>query len=242
MHGGEQGVKRRRCLSGVAIVGAAALGYDRATLSEEACMARRIALVLVVVAVVLVMAWFRVMMDGRTARQRADQLLAQGKADEAIGFYDRALHMYWPGSPAVARAVDALTTLAAQREASGDREGALHAWRVLRSGLYAARGLYLPYPQVVAQTEARIAELTAQKLNDPAEQERQLRFLQQSHDPHRGWSMLALAGFALWVGAAVGFIWRAMTPQGRLVVKPALRWAALFVAGYGLWLTGLYLA
>jgi hypothetical protein len=192
--------------------------------------------------VALLMAWARVAIDGHIARANGDELAAAGKADEAVGFYDRALHMYWPVSPDVARAVAVLSRWGAERETAGDDAGALHAWRVLRSGLYASRSLYQPYPDMIATCEAHIAALEAKQLGDSSTYARQLQQLQKSVDPSRGWSLAALAGFALWVGAAAAFIWRAMTPEGKLKARPALAWAALFVAGYVLWLIALRLA
>jgi hypothetical protein len=205
-------------------------------------LARKIAWVAFLFLVALFMAWMRVYLDGRQAYFRAEELARAGQTDEAIGFYDRALHMYWPGSPHTAGAVRALTHIAGDREASGDREGALHAWRILRSGLYAARGLYQPYAKVIEQSEEHVASLVALQAGDENLRQKQLALLRKSEDPARGWSMLALAGFALWVGAGFGFIWRALAPEGKIKARPAFAWGALFVAGYGLWLVGLYLA
>ncbi|NLH49257.1 MAG: hypothetical protein GX444_11735 [Myxococcales bacterium] len=205
-------------------------------------MARKIGWIAFLGLVVLFMAWLRVYFDGRQAFHRAEELSRAGRADEAIGFYDRALHMYWPGSPHTAGAVAALTRLAGEREASGDREGALHAWRILRSGLYAERGLYQPYAAIIARSEEHIAALVALLTGDETMKQSHLALLRQNEDPARGWSMLALAGFACWVGAGFGFIWRALAPAGKIKARPAFAWGALFVAGYGLWLLGLYLA
>jgi hypothetical protein len=217
-------------------------GYDRATSNPGKTVKQKALLAAGIIVLVLAMAWVRVALDGRAARGHADQLLAAGKADVAVGFYDRALHMYWPGSPDVARAVAALTELAEQREATGDLEGAVHAWRVLRSGLYAARGLYLPYADVVAQSEDRIAALVGRQLATPGAAEDHLAKLRKSQDPNRGWSLLAILGFAAWVGGAIGFLWRGMTPQGKLVRAAAIPWAGVFFGGYLMWLVGLYLA
>jgi len=192
--------------------------------------------------VVLAMAWLRVCVAGRQARAQADRLMTDQKVDEAIGFYDRTLHMYWPGSPDVAWAARQLTRIAEGREQSGDLPGAVHAWRILRSGLYAARGLYQPYPETIRHAEERIADLVSRDSGGEAERAKQLALMQKNQDPSRGWSMMALLGFALWVGSAFGFLWRALTPDGRLLTRPALLWSATFIAGYALWLVGLSLA
>jgi hypothetical protein len=205
-------------------------------------VAKKIRLLGGVAIVVLLMAWARVAIDGRLARNKADELAAVGQNDESVGFYDRALHMYWPGSPDVARAVDALEKMAAMRAAAGDVAGALHAWRVLRSGLYAARGLYQPYPAVIALSETNIAAMEASQLGDARAFDRQLKLLQKSFDPSRFWAMAALLGFVLWVGAAFEFIWKGLTPEGKIKAGAAAVWGGVFVAGWLLWIVSLRLA
>lgn len=205
-------------------------------------MRKKIAVSLVVVCAILLASWVRVLVDGRQARKQGDRLLAEGKPDEAIGFYDRTLHMYWPGSPDVARAVNALTTLAAARETDGDVEGALHAWRILRSGLYAARGLYQPYTATIALTEMHIAVLMTRQAGNDESYEKYLTLLQENRDPNRFWSLLALLGFAGWVGGVLGFIWRGMTPEGKLAGRSAWLWSGVFAIGFLVWMIGLYLA
>jgi len=205
-------------------------------------VARKAIFVAAVVVLIVLMAGVRVVISGHAARRTADRLLAEGNEDTAVGFYDRTLHMYWPGSPDVEAAVSHLSAMAGRRETAGDQEGALHIWRVLRSGLYAARGLYQPYKETIRHAEERIAALVALQKGDPTEQARHLEILQRSHDPRRSWSMLALLGFAVWLGGAVGFIWRGLSPKGKLHARPAAVWAAVFAGGYVLWLVGLYLA
>lgn len=203
---------------------------------------RKVGYGILIVFIVLLMAWARVAIGGHRARVAADRLLAQGQTDEAVGYFDRTLHMYYPGSPDVARAVATLTQMAERHAAQNDPDAALHVWRVLRSGLYASRGLYQPYAEVIGQTEQHIAALVALQAQDESEAARHLARLRENQDPKRGWSLLALLGFALWVGAAIAFLWRALTPDGKLLTRPAMVWSLVFVAGYALWLAGLALA
>lgn len=205
-------------------------------------MRKKIALCLAVIVVILLASWVRVSVDGRQARRQADRLLASGNPDEAVGFYDRTLHMYWPGSPDVARAVEALSALAGEREAGGDAEGALYAWRVLRSGLYAARGLYQPYSETIALSETHIAGLMARREGDDESREKYLALLRENRDPNRFWSMLALLGFAVWVIGVLGVIWKGLTPEGKWIGRAALLWSGVFLIGFTVWILGLYLA
>ncbi|HPQ69557.1 MAG TPA: hypothetical protein PKW95_10550 [bacterium] len=203
---------------------------------------RKIGAGVLIVCIVLFMAWVRVAVGGFRARVMADRLLAQGQTAEAIGYYDRALHMYFPGSIDVAQAVASLQRIADHFAAQNDFEAELHVRRVLRSGLYAARGLYQPYAAEIAASEERIAALVAMQAQDESVAAKHLALLRENHDPQRGWSMLALLGFALWIAAALAFLWRALTPDGKLLTRPAMVWGLVFVAGYALWLAGLSLA
>jgi len=202
---------------------------------------RRFLWVFILAAAVVLMAWLRVFISGHQARQTADRLVDQNRADEAVGYYDRVLHMYWPGSPDVARAVAQLEKIAAHAEQREDLSGAIHAFRILRSGLYASRSLYQPYPEIITMTEQKIVALSV-KMGNPDPPAQYLALLQKNQDPARSWSMIALLGFALWIGSTLAFLWRAVTPEGRLLPRPALCWGLAFAAGYGLWLAGLALA
>ncbi len=54
--------------------------------------------------------------------------------------------------------------------------------------------------------------------------------------------LLALTGYALWVGSVLGFTQRAFDREDRLIRSRALRWLAGFVIGFALFVAGLLFA
>ena len=56
------------------------------------------------------------------------------------------------------------------------------------------------------------------------------------------WSLLLLLGFATWVGSAFAFTQRAIDEQDRFIRREALRYGALIVLGFGLFVLGMSLA
>jgi hypothetical protein len=49
---------------------------------------------------------------------------------------------------------------------------------------------------------------------------------------------VAALGFAAWVGATVGLIFRGMSPEGRFQ-RQALQWMGGIVLGYVVWILGM---
>jgi hypothetical protein len=69
-----------------------------------------------------------------------------------------------------------------------------------------------------------------------------LALLEASPDPNLFWTLVLLAGFAAFVGAAFAFSVRAIDDEDRLVTASALRWGAVIVVSLGLFALGLSLA
>lgn len=53
------------------------------------------------------------------------------------------------------------------------------------------------------------------------------------------WAVVVLAGFLGWIGCTIGFIFGAFEKQGRFNNKRALKWGALVVVCYALWIVGM---
>jgi len=53
------------------------------------------------------------------------------------------------------------------------------------------------------------------------------------------WSVIVEVGFFGWVGSTIAFIFKAITPDNKLVKRNAIIWGALIVAFYALWIAGL---
>jgi hypothetical protein len=191
----------------------------------------------------------RVFWDGRAALAAGDEAIAHGDVDGAVVAWRRAARWYAPGAPHVADAYQRLEAVAREAEAHGDARGALAAWRAIRSSVVATRSFYTPYADRLEAADERIAALMAaeEKAADPARDEAarksfHLALLARDESPRLAYTVLALCGFAAWVGGGYWFARRGVTADDQLDRREALRAAALIVAGMAAWMIGLYWA
>ncbi|MDP8257049.1 MAG: hypothetical protein P9M14_14970 [Candidatus Alcyoniella australis] len=211
---------------------------------------RRALIVAAVVVSMLLMVLVRVWLGASSELDLAQRAREAENYDSAVLHYARALEWYVPGHSAMQAARQGLIDVAREAEQLQDLALALDAWRSLRSALYATRSLYTPGAELIVRCDQRIAYLAAQtdesrayhpELDLAGREERLLGLSERFAEPSPGLSLVAVLGFALWVLAAALFVRRASQPQAR--VGPLIvRWAPLFVAGYGLWLLALYFA
>lgn len=205
----------------------------------------------------------RFLWQGRRSVRAAELALAQGDRLEATRSYLDALRAYVPGSPFERRALDGLQAAAVAARRAGDVPSERRAWEAVRTGLLATRSLYLPYPTRFAEAQSHLAELDATAAFPPRQRPvpdldmvpmrgnapgRAMRPL----GPAMASTVLALAGFAIWVGAIVLLIRRGVERRPpRAAVKAtgtdagplgALMLPLLFVVGFALFLLGLRFA
>lgn len=214
-------------------------------------MWRQVALV---VAVFLAVVLMRVFWDGRAALAEGDAAMARGDARAALTGWRRAARWYAPGAPHVADAYERMEALARAADGRGDGELALEAWRAIRSSSLATRSFYTPHAAELAAADERIAALMARSEvaaapgkppgnHDEAERKAfHLALLERDDGPSLPWTLVALAGFAGWVGGGFWLARRGVTPDDQLARKPATRAAVLIAAGLIVWLLGLYKA
>jgi hypothetical protein len=89
----------------------------------------------------------------------AQQARKDGKFVPALTAYGSAIRMYVPGSPLTERSARTIWALAEERQAGGDPEGALLAYRELRSAFYAIHSIISPGKAWIARCDERIAAL-----------------------------------------------------------------------------------
>ena len=206
---------------------------------------RRVIWIIGFVVLVLAMVWVRVYIGAQTETAKGVEQVRNLDYYAAVHHFDRAVHWYTPFSAPVAESVKQLRELARVFEQRQDNEGALYTWRILRSALYAVRHVAQPYPEVIAEADARIAYLMAQRDfaagTEPFEIERadRLAQLQTKVGPNTGFALLAEAGFFGWIVCAFCFIWFGIKPEGGIRSRNAALFATLFVVCYGLWILGL---
>lgn len=207
----------------------------------------------------------RFLWQGRQSVRAAELAVAQGDRPEATRSYLDALRAYVPGSPFERRALDGLQAAAAAARRAGDVPGERRAWEAVRTGLLATRSLYLPYPTRFSEAQRHLAELDATAAFPPRQRPvpdldmvpmrgnapgRAVRPL----GPAMASTVLALAGFAIWVAAIVLLIrGRIERHPGRAMAKASgkdvdagplrpLMLPLLFVVGFALFLLGLRFA
>lgn len=202
----------------------------------------------------------RVVLSGRAAYQegRAAELRAEAAKDpskrrvaleRAIVCYRRAGRWYAPGNGYVTRALDRLEAIGRLSEGRGETHLALEAYRAVRRAILGARSVYTPHRDRLARANTHLARLSA-AVQGRGKGAREVAALEAWHRtrlardtaPSVLWSVLALLGFLAWVGGAVGFIYRAITPEDRLLGRQAIRWGLVIAAGLAVWLVGLSLA
>ena len=213
---------------------------------RAACLLRVATLGLLVLVVLVV----RMLTSAYGELQRGDAAHAQGELDAALVHYARAARSYVPASPYHVRALTALAHMGAQAEAQGDTEQALASYRAVRTGILATRSFFTPERARLAAANERIATLMSKQprpamdANKPEAQLKaeHLALLQADRSPRVGWTVVLLAGFALWVGAAFVFSHRAVDEQDRWVRREVRRWGALIVVGFALFVLGMLMA
>jgi hypothetical protein len=201
----------------------------------------------VLAAIALSMVTVRVLWSSRVEWRAAEAALATGEVPLAVDHFGRAARLHAPGNPWCRRSLDRLDELARRAEAAGDVAAALSAWRELRSSVLATRGAWTPHQERLAPVDARIAELSARSespsLDPTSDLAARTRWhaarLAQDDAPSVGWTLLALAGLCGWIGAAVGFLFRALDDDDRLRARAALGWGGGVALGLALFLVGL---
>lgn len=189
------------------------------------------------VAALVALASVRVVIDSHHELVEAMQLDEAGEYQAAVTGYRRALRWYAPGNPYSRAAGEALLRLAREAESRGDTELALSAYRELRAGIMATRGVTTPYSDLLERGGDRLEVLGSNggELGRSASRS-------PSPTPKPWLALLALTGYALWVGSVLGFTQRAFDREDRLIRSRALRWLAGFVIGFALFVAGLLFA
>jgi hypothetical protein len=221
-------VKRRLIIAGLVALGLASVVLGRVVWSGRAAF-----------------------QEGHAAERRAlnvaDPAARRLALEEAVVRSRRAARWYAPGNGYVTRSLEALRRIARLAEQHGDRQTALMAYRAIRRAILGSRSFFTPHKDHLAPANGNIARLSAlEQGGQTAGADQLARYeawhlaqLRRDAAPSVGWSILALLGFALWVGGAFLFIYRAITPDDRFLSRQALLWGGVILAGLILWLTGL---
>lgn len=211
---------------------------------------RKILIVCGVIGLCLGVVVTRAVWEGRSALHDGDDAAARGDIHEAIAQWRRAARWYVPLAPHVGDAYDRLETAAQTAEKAGDLTTALEAWRGIRGSILATRSFYTPESGRLEPANHNIARLMAKVEGNTVdtgstEAQRQAfhyALLERDESPSVFWAVVALLGFALWIGGAFGFALRGVSAEDRLVRRAAALSGAAVAIGLVIWLVGLYKA
>ena len=203
-----------------------------------------------VLALVLGSFALRVVTSAASELRTGDRYREHGEHEAALIHYRRAARWYAPGSPYHVEALTRLGRMGAEAEQRADVDLALAAYRAIRAAIMSTRSFYVPERERLRAADERIAVLMAglpPPAMDAGKSREQLRkehlaLLQADPGPSALWSLVLLAGFALWVCSAFAFTVRAVDDQDRFVRREALRWGTLIAVGFGLFVLGMSLA
>ena len=211
-------------------------------------MKRRLITAGLVIAFCLGVVVTRAVWQGRGALADGDEAAEAGDREGAIRWWRRAARWYVPLAPHVGDAYDRLEAMAAAAEQEGDLATALAAWQGVRGSILATRSFYTPHDERLDPANRHIASLMQRLEGDAADPgkgaaEREAwhyELLARDEAPSVGWTLVALLGFALWIGGGVLFALRGVSSEDRLVVRAATSAGLLVLSGLFVWLLGLY--
>ena len=210
-------------------------------------MKRKLVTAAIVVGFCLAVVVTRAVWQGRGALDEGDRALEANDSEEAIRGWRRAARWYVPFAPHVSDAYDRLEALAQLAEKKGDLRTALAAWQGVRGSILATRSFYTPHEERLAPANHKIAELMAKldpsppaEMSGPQLAAWHYELLARDESPSVVWSLVALIGFALWIGGGILFAVRGVSADDRLVRRPAITAGVAIMAGLVVWLLGLY--
>lgn len=192
----------------------------------------------------------RVLVESRAAFLEGERLLGEYRLEDAVYAHREAAMWYAPLNPFVGKAHERLWQVGRKAELAGDDQLALQAYRAVRSSIMATRSFFTPGAETLRAANERISRLMARAPHSPAfagrskEELRKMHYLllEENDQPDPFWSLLLIAGFFLWIGAVLYFIFRGLDRSLRPVRDHALRGAWMFLVGMAMWIAGMFLA
>jgi hypothetical protein len=180
----------------------------------------------------------RMLLGAKGELDQSQHAAMQNDRPEAARHLRRAMAYYLPFNPFVRQAKQRLWNMSMQALAEGRREEALDALYQLRYAILSLRGLTRPYAEILPEVNRLTARLQAEQPLAAAwlkseEGQRSLRSrLDAVGEPDPLWAGVGLAGFLLWVVAALLLFARGLSPNASLVRRRF--WPLLGLVFFGL--------
>ncbi|MDP6944003.1 MAG: hypothetical protein QF464_07635 [Myxococcota bacterium] len=215
--------------------------------SSEPGAPRTRRLVLIATALIAVALVARVVTSGQAAVDQGHQALQAGNELGATVAYREAISWYLPlVAPWRDQAADALWALHEQQLADSRLPDAVRSLQSLRAGLRSGDSLIRPDAALKARVDTTLAPLMARwELEDAQASGREpegtleartthhAALLAKDERPSRGWGLVAVLGFFLWVGGAIVGLRDDEGPRWRLLGLSAVGLVAM-LAGVAL--------
>jgi hypothetical protein len=212
-------------------------------------IARALSIFAMTLAVILLVMSGRAVFEARARAAEANLALAAGDVDLAIVQLRRSARWYAPLNVYASRSLTNLEQLALRAESAGEHARALMAWRSLHAAIQATRSFYTPHAEQLARADDHIATLMAREPpakieggRSEAQRKGDYLALLVPHDPSLFGVLLALVGFATWVGSAAVFLSRGVDSEGRILRAVARRSVFCLLLGWIAFAVGLRIA
>lgn len=122
-------------------------------------MVKKALKVLAIIIILIILIFVRVFIHQYKEFKKGEAAFSVKDYKEATTHYETALHMYTPASPYIEQSKDRMLEIAKMFEQNKEYRWALITYESLRSSLYSVKSFYLPYPEVIALCDSKIAEL-----------------------------------------------------------------------------------
>jgi tetratricopeptide (TPR) repeat protein len=211
-------------------------------------MNSKILCILAVLIILTLLTCAKIITNSQNEFVLADEHLAKNELSKATIHYERALHWYLPFFQTPYQAAEKLWTIAEILHSQNQIAEALKTYRILRSAFYSIRSFYTPGKNWIHRCNERIAHLMAEKFiasqkiqrNSFADKKSEYLFLlEEDRPPYTFYSVINEVGFFGWVFSIFLFIFKALTPQGKIKKHPAILFISSFFLFYVIWVWGL---
>lgn len=188
---------------------------------------------------IILTTFVKVYFSAQDEHSHGQQSLAEGDTFRAVEHFERAIRWHMPLGSTADEAAQQIWNIGEQHVSKGENQKALSAFRRLRAAFYGSRSFYTPGGEWITECNEKIAELMsinppltqrARSLSQEQRRQEYLELLSKERPPNRGWTLVSQLVFFGWIVCLFLFIFRALTPQGEIRLKPALA----FSAGWGL--------
>ena len=204
---------------------------------------------LVALTLLTVFTCIKIVTNSKNEFDLAEEHLSRNELSKSITHYARALHWFLPFSKTPSLAAEKLWAIGQKLQTQNNSVEALKTYRILRSSFYSIRTIYTPGKKWINLCNEKIAHLMAEsftnsqknhKITFADKKSQYLILLEEDRPPFTFPSIMCELGFFGWVLSILLFIFKALSPQGHVKMRPALLFISSFFVSYSMWVWGLF--